>query len=37
VLGEVDGARVDCIVPDRIATERLTAEERASDPPPRPL
>ncbi len=36
-LASVDGVRVNCIVPDWIATERLTAEERASDPPPIPL
>jgi NAD(P)-dependent dehydrogenase (short-subunit alcohol dehydrogenase family) len=36
-LGAVDGVRVNCIVPDWIATERVTAEERASDPPPIPL
>jgi NAD(P)-dependent dehydrogenase (short-subunit alcohol dehydrogenase family) len=36
-LGEIDGVRVNCIVPDWIATERLTDEERASDPPPIPL
>jgi NAD(P)-dependent dehydrogenase (short-subunit alcohol dehydrogenase family) len=33
----IDGVRVNCIVPDWIATERLTAEERASTPPPVPL
>ena len=32
-----DGIRVNCIVPDWIATERVTAEERASIPPPIPL
>jgi NAD(P)-dependent dehydrogenase (short-subunit alcohol dehydrogenase family) len=31
------GIRANCIVPDWIATERLTAEERASIPPPIPL
>ena len=36
-LASVDGVRVNCIVPDWIATERVTAEERASDPPPIPL
>jgi NAD(P)-dependent dehydrogenase (short-subunit alcohol dehydrogenase family) len=36
-LGAVDGVRVNCIVPDWIATERVTAEERESDPPPIPL
>jgi NAD(P)-dependent dehydrogenase (short-subunit alcohol dehydrogenase family) len=36
-LGSVDGIRVNCIAPDWIATERVTAEERASIPPPIPL
>jgi NAD(P)-dependent dehydrogenase (short-subunit alcohol dehydrogenase family) len=36
-LASVDGIRVNCIVPDWIATERVTAEERASIPPPIPL
>jgi NAD(P)-dependent dehydrogenase (short-subunit alcohol dehydrogenase family) len=36
-LASVDGVRVNCIVPDWIATERLTPEERASVPPPIPL
>jgi len=36
-LAAVDGIRVNCIVPDWVATERLTAEERASVPPPIPL
>jgi NAD(P)-dependent dehydrogenase (short-subunit alcohol dehydrogenase family) len=36
-LGALDGVRVNCIVPDWIATERVTAEERTSDPPPIPL
>ena len=36
-LAAVDGVRVNCIVPDWIATERLTAEERATTPPPIPL
>jgi NAD(P)-dependent dehydrogenase (short-subunit alcohol dehydrogenase family) len=36
-LGAVDGVRVNCIVPDWIATERLTEEELASVPPPVPL
>jgi NAD(P)-dependent dehydrogenase (short-subunit alcohol dehydrogenase family) len=36
-LAEVDGVRVSCIVPDWIATERLTPEELASTPPPIPL
>jgi len=36
-LGAVDGVRVNCLVPDWMATERLTAEELASEPPPIPL
>jgi NAD(P)-dependent dehydrogenase (short-subunit alcohol dehydrogenase family) len=36
-LAAVDGVRVNCIVPDWVATERVTAEERATDPPPIPL
>jgi NAD(P)-dependent dehydrogenase (short-subunit alcohol dehydrogenase family) len=36
-LAEVDGVRVSCIVPDWVATERLTPEELASTPPPIPL
>ena len=36
-LAAIDGVRVNCIVPDWIATERLTAGERASVPPPIPL
>lgn len=36
-LASADGVRVNCVVPDWIATERVTAEERASDPPPIPL
>jgi hypothetical protein len=32
-LDSVDGVRANCIVPDWVATERLTAQERASDPP----
>lgn len=36
-LGAVDGVRVNCIVPDWVATERVTAEERATTPPPIPL
>jgi NAD(P)-dependent dehydrogenase (short-subunit alcohol dehydrogenase family) len=36
-LAEVGGVRVNCIVPDWIATERLTGEELASTPPPIPL
>jgi NAD(P)-dependent dehydrogenase (short-subunit alcohol dehydrogenase family) len=33
-LGALDGVRVNCIVPDWVATERLTAQERATAPPP---
>lgn len=37
-LAAVDGGvRVNCIVPDWVATERVTAEELASSPPPIPL
>jgi NAD(P)-dependent dehydrogenase (short-subunit alcohol dehydrogenase family) len=36
-LATVDEVRVNCLVPDWIATERVTAEERASIPPPIPL
>ena len=36
-VGAIDGVRVNCIVPDWVATERLTAEERATAPPPIPL
>jgi NAD(P)-dependent dehydrogenase (short-subunit alcohol dehydrogenase family) len=36
-LGAIDGVRVNCIVPDWVATERVTAEERATTPPPIPL
>jgi NAD(P)-dependent dehydrogenase (short-subunit alcohol dehydrogenase family) len=36
-LAEVGGVRVNCIVPDWIATERLTPAELASTPPPIPL
>jgi NAD(P)-dependent dehydrogenase (short-subunit alcohol dehydrogenase family) len=36
-LGDLEDARVNCIVPDWIATERLTDEERAYKPPPIPL
>jgi NAD(P)-dependent dehydrogenase (short-subunit alcohol dehydrogenase family) len=32
-LGAVDGVRVNCIVPDWVATERVSAEERATTPP----
>jgi NAD(P)-dependent dehydrogenase (short-subunit alcohol dehydrogenase family) len=36
-LRAVEGVRVNCVVPDWIATERLTDEERAAKPPPIPL
>ena len=36
-LAAVDGVRVNCIVPDWVATERVTPEERATTPPPIPL
>jgi NAD(P)-dependent dehydrogenase (short-subunit alcohol dehydrogenase family) len=36
-LAAVDGVRVNCIVPDWVATERVTEEERATAPPPIPL
>ena len=36
-LAEVDGVRVNCVVPDWVATERVTAQGRASTPPPIPL
>jgi NAD(P)-dependent dehydrogenase (short-subunit alcohol dehydrogenase family) len=36
-LGQVGGVRINCLVPDWIATERLTEEELASEPPPIPL
>jgi NAD(P)-dependent dehydrogenase (short-subunit alcohol dehydrogenase family) len=36
-LAAVDGVRVNCVVPDWVATERVTAEERATTPPPIPL
>jgi NAD(P)-dependent dehydrogenase (short-subunit alcohol dehydrogenase family) len=36
-LAAVDGVRVNCIVPDWVATERVTAKERATTPPPIPL
>ena len=36
-LGALDGVRVNCIVPDWVATERVTAQERATTPPPIPL
>jgi NAD(P)-dependent dehydrogenase (short-subunit alcohol dehydrogenase family) len=36
-LASIDGIRVNCVVPDWIATERVSAEERAVTPPPIPL
>jgi hypothetical protein len=36
-VGESDGVHVNCIVPAWVATEQVTAEERASTPPPIPL
>lgn len=36
-LADVAPARVACLVPDWVATERVSAAERASDPPPIPL
>jgi NAD(P)-dependent dehydrogenase (short-subunit alcohol dehydrogenase family) len=36
-VGAIDGVRVNCIVPDWVATERVTAKELASTPPPIPL
>ena len=36
-VGAIEGVRVNCIVPDWVATERVTAEERATTPPPIPL
>ena len=36
-LGAIDGVRVNCIVPDWVATERVTPEQRATTPPPIPL
>ena len=36
-LGAIDGIRVNCVVPDWVATERVTAEEWATTPPPIPL
>ncbi|GAB3765576.1 hypothetical protein GCM10028864_60830 [Microlunatus parietis] len=36
-LADVAPARVACLVPDWVATERVTAAERATDPPPIPL
>jgi NAD(P)-dependent dehydrogenase (short-subunit alcohol dehydrogenase family) len=36
-LGALELVRVNCLIPDWVATERVTAEERASTPPPVPL
>lgn len=36
-LADVAPARVVCLVPDWVATERVTEAERATDPPPIPL
>lgn len=36
-LNEVAPARVVCLVPDWVATERVSEAERATDPPPIPL
>jgi NAD(P)-dependent dehydrogenase (short-subunit alcohol dehydrogenase family) len=36
-LGAVDGVRVNCVVPDWVATERVTDADRALTPPPVPL
>jgi NAD(P)-dependent dehydrogenase (short-subunit alcohol dehydrogenase family) len=36
-LAAIDGVRVNCVVPDWVATERVTAEERAATPRPIPL
>ena len=36
-IDDVAPARVVCLVPDWVATERVTAAERATDPPPIPL
>ena len=33
-LARVGGVRVNCVVPDWVATERVSAEERAATPPP---
>jgi NAD(P)-dependent dehydrogenase (short-subunit alcohol dehydrogenase family) len=32
-LGALEGVRVNCLIPDWVATERVTREERASTPP----
>jgi NAD(P)-dependent dehydrogenase (short-subunit alcohol dehydrogenase family) len=36
-LAQVGRVRINCLVPDWIATERLTQEDLASEPPPIPL
>lgn len=36
-IGDLEGVRVNCIAPDWVATERVTAAERAALPPPIPL
>lgn len=36
-LSHLGGVRVNCLVPDWVATERLTADELATVPPPIPL
>jgi NAD(P)-dependent dehydrogenase (short-subunit alcohol dehydrogenase family) len=36
-LGALELVRVNCLVPDWVATERVTPEERAATPPPVPL
>ncbi|HEY2298055.1 MAG TPA: SDR family NAD(P)-dependent oxidoreductase [Jatrophihabitans sp.] len=36
-LAEVADVRVNCVVPDWVATERVTPDERATRPPPIPL
>jgi len=36
-VGAIEGVRVNCVVPDWVATERVTARERATTPPPIPL
>ncbi len=36
-LTDLGAVRVNCLVPDWVATERVTEAERATDPPPLPL
>ena len=36
-LANVAGVRVNCVVPDWVATERLSPADRSADPPPVPL